>query len=224
MKKTAVILAMALILCSCAPAATPQATVIQPTNTPELTNTPAPTRTPVPTNTPVPTVVIPTATSSPTSTLFPTPNVPLRQVLITISDFANMSDFYSAIPILNDKNSESPIILDSSEETFVAKDSNDGNVTMTLIRYKISSDAKDINDGLKLAVTLFDVSFSNTTVPDNFWVGDTLTGEVWASATHNDVLIQLKIEHSASIQPERYASFALLLIKNQELRLIDGGY
>jgi hypothetical protein len=172
MKKFLVLL-FVLVLAACATQPTaPQATATQAppaaTNTPAPTDTPVPTQTPIPTNTPVPIVVIPTATSSPTPTLLPTPSVPLRKVLITISDFANMSEFYSDNPILNDKNSVSPKILDSSEETFAAKDTGNDKVIITLIRYKIPSDAKDINDGLKLAVTVFDVTFSKTTVPDNF--------------------------------------------------------
>lgn len=135
MKKLLVIF-IVLVLAACATQpATPQAKATQVP--PALTSTSVPTRTPIPTNTPVPTVTsLPTAISSPTSTLIPTPSVPLRKVLITISDFANMSEFYSGNPILNDKSNISPKILDLSEETFIAKDPDSGKVTMTLVRYE----------------------------------------------------------------------------------------
>lgn len=209
--------------CSAPPMVTPKATSIQPTNIPITTSTSVSTVPPISTDTPMPTMDIPTTTSSPTPTRAPTPTVPLRKVLITISDFATLSDFYGANPILIDKNNVAPIMLDSSKETFIAKDSDNGKVEISLIRYKKATDAKDINDGMKSAFTMFDKTFS-VTQPDNFWVGSDLVGEVWASATHNDVLIQVVIDHSVSVEPESLASFALMLIKNQVLRLIDGGY
>jgi len=128
--------------------------------------------------------------------------------------------------VLKDKTLQSDIIIDACEETFFGTDEVYGNVTMSLIRYINDATAKEINEGMKLSVTLFETSFQeNERIPDNFWAGKTLANGVYASATYHDVLIWLIVEDfSPSVEPESFAKFALLIINNQIVRLEDGGY
>jgi hypothetical protein len=97
MKKTTLILAMALILCSCAPAATPQAlATLLPTYTPFPTYTPYPTYTPLPTNIPaatvMPTVPPPTAPASQTTSAdavlkaFQAAGIPISNIVVLTAD------------------------------------------------------------------------------------------------------------------------------------------
>ena len=136
-----------------------------------------------------------------------------------------MSDFYGENPIINDKSDVSDIILDSSQTTFIGKTDIIGKVIMTLIRYKSPKTAKEINQGLKLAVTEFDITSKEpATLPENYWIGKTLVDDIYASATYHDVVIWLIIEGMQGIKPEETAGFALMLIQNQIIHLEDAGY
>lgn len=218
-----VIVALLCVGCDTSPKAMPTPTST-PTAVPTYTRTPIATATNTPTASPTRTPT-PIKTSSPSPTLAPTPSVPLRAVLITISDFAALNEFYSENPILHDKNLKSDIILDSCEEIFVGVEDELGTFTMGLIRYISASKAKEINEGLKSTVTLFKLTHKeNAFVPDNLWAGKTMINDVWASATYHDVVILLKIEKATFVKPEDLATIGLMLIKNQVIRLEDGGY
>lgn len=182
---------------------------------PTATFTPIPiaTRTMTPTATPTVTqtnTLLPTFTPMPTQT--EVPKVALRKLLITITDFANMSDFYYPNPIVSDEPNTGGYVIVSTSETFQGKETAFGTVTISLYRYQDAITAKEINDGLKLGAPPFDVSFS-VPVPDNFWVGADLVGNLFASATYKEILINLQIEAKPGMTARDMSSFALLLIK-----------
>ena len=200
-------------------AANPTVTPIPHTYTPTITKSPTSTTTPslTPTNKP---------TITRTVTITPTPRVPLWRLLITINDFGPMSDFYNDNPILKYQPSDSTttITLDSCEETFTAKDSEFGEVSINLMRYASFNKAKEVNEAIKYVMLIINTDFLKTTTPDNFWVGADLRNGIWASATRNEIVILVLIQNKLTEKTEDFAGFALMLIKNQILRLEGGGY